>query len=353
MRFSLSDFLESGAIISLSQDKILVGWGEFQRLKKDKIDPAKPAFYFNDFFLTAPDPWLQYNHWMEIEKGELANSLKSAISFDPCLWKIQQPEKFKIAFEELQQLLQSGVLQKGVPYLFIHSSEKMDSLRLQFSLANGLDALEGKKGYLYGHWDSSHGVLGITPELLFSSTRSEPSKVSTMALAGTCSSTDCKTTFFKDPKQRFEHQIVVQGIKQALECLGNVKISEIQLLELPRLIHLMTPIEVDLTHSFDFETIVSTLHPTPALGAFPKVEGKRWLQNFHKHSSRQYYGAPIGFLFPQRWDAHCFAAIRNVQWGASGMRIGAGCGVVKQSCLENEWEEIQLKVKSIREQFRL
>jgi menaquinone-specific isochorismate synthase len=30
------------------------------------------------------------------------------------------------------------------------------------------------------------------------------------------------------------------------------------------------------------------------------------------------------------------------------MRIGAGCGVVKDSVLDKEWEEIQLKIKAIR-----
>lgn len=353
MSFCINHFLHSGAIMSLSKDKLLVGWGIPSHRSTKEIDCSKPAFYFSDFFLTHSQPWIQYSNWMEMTKQDFHDLLKPSIELDVCEWTIHQPDKFKEAFKELGQLLQAGVLEKGVPYLFAHSPHLMDEARLQFCLQKGMASLNEKPGYLYGYWHLSSGVLGITPELLFSHAQNQPKRVYTMALAGTCSSSQCQESFLKNEKERHEHQLVVQGISEALQPLGVIRIGEIQLLKLPRLIHLMTPIEIDLHGSFNFDELVKCLHPTPALGAFPSQAGKAWLHHFQQHTPRQYYGAPIGFQSFHTGSAQCFVGIRNVQWNSLGMRIGAGCGVVKQSFFDKEWQEIQMKIKAVRDQFHL
>ena len=201
-------------------------------------------------------------------------------------------------------------------------------------------------------WNATSGILGITPELLFSHSQQEPQNVKTMALAGTCHPAQLQE-FLKSRKERQEHQLVVQGICESLETLGSVHIGELQLLQLPKLMHMMTPIEVNLNHHFHFDALVHRLHPTPALGTFPFEIGKKWLEDFQKHTPRQYYGAPFGFKNPCSGISSCFVGIRNVQWNNLGMRIGAGCGVVKQSIFEKEWQEIQFKIRAIRDQIYL
>ena len=229
----------------------------------------------------------------------------------------------------------------------------MTKERLQSCLQRGVASLEKNAGYLYGHWNADYGVLGITPELLFSHSQHTPQKVQTMALAGTCHASHCQELFIKNEKERHEHQLVVQGICQSLQKLGSVQVGTIQLFQLPRLTHLMTPIKVQLSHSFHFDQLVDSLHPTPALGAFPLKEGKKWLEDYQTHTPRHFFGAPIGFSYPQMGLSHCLVGIRNVQWDASGMSIGAGCGVVKQSTFEKEWQEIQFKIRAIRDQLYL
>lgn len=340
-------------MMSLSQDKFIIGWGEPHRVLAKEIDPSKPAFYLTDFFLTNHQPWIQYSHWTEISSDELHQKLNSPAQLPVCNWTIHQPEQFKKAFDELSHLLQTTPLQKGVPYLFAHSASPMDQERLQFCLKRSLVILKQKQGYLYGHWHLSSGILGITPELLFSHIQHQPRKVHTMALAGTCSSSRCLNSFLKDEKEQDEHQLVIQGICHSLQSLGKLQIGETQLLRLPKLTHFMTPIEIELNHPFDFDTLLSYLHPTPALGAFPLHEGRMWLQNFQKHTPRHYYGAPVGFQYPQKGLSQCFVGIRNVQWDKCGMRIGAGCGVVKKSTFEKEWQEVQLKIQAIQDQLCL
>lgn len=353
MSFCLTDFLQSGSIMSLPQNKLLLGWGEPRRFSTKAIDSHKPAFYFTDFFLTTAQPWIQYSQWMEISYEDFNYQLQSVVQPSICNWNICKPEQFKQTFDELKQLLQTGQLQKGVPYLFAHSSHCMDEKRLQFCLAKSLDAMKHQMGYLYGHWHLSSGVLGLTPELLLSHTQERPNRVQTMALAGTCHPSFCQESFLKNEKERYEHQLVVEGISQSLQPFGTIKIKEIQLLHLPKLTHLMTPIEVELDHAFDFDTLVNTLHPTPALGAYPPEEGKKWLQHLQEQIPRHYYGAPLGFHDFRNGISQCVVGIRNVQWNKSGMRIGAGCGVIKQSSFDKEWQEIQLKIQSIRDQFNL
>ena len=174
-----------------------------------------------------------------------------------------------------------------------------------------------------------------------------------MAVAGTCPLSRSLELFMKDEKEKLEHELVVKGIAESLRPLGTVNVGEMGILQLPMLAHLKTAIDLDLRASFDFAKLVSVLHPTPALGAFPSDAGKAWLRNFELHTPRGFYGAPVGYKYPQRGKSLCFVAIRNVQWDGSGMRIGAGCGVVAGSSFDRELGEIQLKIASIRNLLHL
>lgn len=349
MSFCLDEFLLSGAVMSLSQDRLLIAWG----VPSADLNHQFPSFYCTDFFLKTAHPWIQYPHCMEATLDEFKECLGSIQLAATPDWTIHRPEQYKMAFDQLSKDLKAGRLDKGVPYLFAKTSSMMTPERLKSSLQKCATSLEKKTGYLYGQWDRENGILGITPEILFSHSMHAPKSIRTMAVAGTCHPSEDQEAFFHNEKQRYEHQLVVQGISESLASLGKVHVGDIQLLQLPRLIHLMTPIELELSGSFDFGALVKQLHPTPALGAFPKDEGQKWLASFEAHTPRRYYGAPLGFNHPAGGISRCFVAIRNVQWDCAGMRIGAGGGVVKQSTFENEWQEIQIKIQAIRDQLHL
>ena len=174
-----------------------------------------------------------------------------------------------------------------------------------------------------------------------------------MALAGTCSADQPEDDFLEDNKEQREHQLVIMGISGAFRGVGTVRLAPLKLLRLPHLSHLMTPIEISLHNAFDFNSVVHFIHPTPALGAYPREKGKEWLHGYDKHTPRTFYGAPFGFHQPSNGLSRCLVGIRNVQWDSHGMRIAAGCGVVKGSCIDKELREIQLKIKAIKNQFQL
>ena len=90
------------------------------------------------------------------------------------------------------------------------------------------------------------------------------------------------------------------------------------------------------------------LHPTPALGVYPRGEaGSAWLAGIDPDGERGRFGAPFGLRWPSG-AGRCVVAIRNLQYRAGRLDIWAGCGVVSQSRYEDEWQEVLDKMQAVR-----
>lgn len=343
-------FLESGAIIKTKTNQLYVGFGECIWKTFKQIEPATPAFYFPDFFLQSAAPWLQYEQTQEISIEDLLALMPGNPILSPLKWELPGQKNFVVAFEGLQKAFANSNLVKAVPYSFSHCHQVMSPLQLYASLKSALKYIQKYPGFIYGFWNKSEGLLGVTPELLFElHDDKENQKLSTVALAGTCSKDQDSLSFLDNAKERQEHQITVSGITDSLKSLGTVKIGDLQVLELPHLNHLLTRIEVHSKRFPSFEKLVKVLHPTPALGAYPKENGWVWLRSYQTQINRDRFGAPVGLLFSGQIQALCLVAIRNVQWNfKDGMKIGAGCGIVPSSQPDREWKEIQLKMEAIQ-----
>lgn len=342
-------WLDSAAIISQKNGLIYIGYGSSKRAQfQDQLDPQKPVFFIPDFFLSSPFPWVQYDNQCELSIMELDKELDEQIELEEIIWDIQQEDLFNEAFHDLQEAFAVGKLEKAVPYVFAYTSQKMSKSRLIRSLKNALAYIQNYPGYLYGCWDDNNGFLGVTPEVLFQPSQDKRNTLHTMALAGTQKSNDSQVEFETNEKELKEHQLVIRGIAETLQHLGKITIGDTSVLKLPTLKHLMTPIELELNQPFDFASIVQNMHPTPALGAFPRKPGKVWLENYQSKLDRKNYGAPFGIQFGSIGLSICLVAIRQVQWNEQGMRIGAGCGIIKNSQLKYEREEVQLKIRAIR-----
>ncbi len=349
----LVSFLQAGAIMSTNKQKVLLLWGSRKSYAQPPIHGSKAFVYQNDFFLKHRYPWHEYENTLEVSiaDAQILLSMQDALAL-PLTWHIDKKNYFKAAFAEIMYFLQNGDLQKAVPYLFCNAKYRMQASSLQYCLINALNKINHSPGYLYGCWHYGNGILGCTPELLFQYVASEPQTVRTMALAGTRNKNSTLAQFTEDAKEAHEHQLVINGITLAMQKFGHVKIGTRSTIEAHYLTHLVTPIEIILHKDFKFTELVNTLHPTPALGAFPKAFGKQWLQNYNTIIPRYYYGAPIGFV-DSMGNASCFVGIRNIQWNRDKIFIGAGCGVVADSVFENEWQEIQNKIAAIKGIFTL
>ena len=69
--------------------------------------------------------------------------------------------------------------------------------------------------------------------------------------------------------------------------------------------HLAVDIRLDADRALDFEAVARRLHPTPALGVYPRCqEGADWLAGIDPHGERKRFGAPFGLRWPSG-DGRC------------------------------------------------
>ena len=351
----VDDFLESGTIMSMGKSSLLIGWGK-RKWSQAPQNEQNINFYFPDFFLARNPSWFTHEHYQEISIASLKQALGKTNQDKPksLHWDCCYKEIFYKAFKDLKEKFKRNEIAKAVPYVFEKSNGTMDTKQLRTSLSSLLNYAHAQPAvHAYGFWENGHGMLGATPELLFSLGEKKPHTLITMACAGTKDLRGQQGSFMSDPKEVHEHQLVVEGIIESLAPYGKVTIGSMRVLDLPKLSHLLTPIELDLSHDADYFDFVKALHPTPALGAFPRKEGFEWLRSYQDLIDRKRYGAPIGYKRRNTNDAACYVAIRNAQWDPNEIYIGAGCGIVSESLLEREWEEIKLKIQAIKEMLAL
>lgn len=328
-------FAKCGSLIECD-DGFLIGIGRREWLNEPT--PLKPVFFFPSFFLKSTTPFCSHHITFFLEKkpfNDFLNSLEIQEE-EPLPWSCPDRESYVIQFTRLRKLIETGELQKGVPYSRRAALGSINGRRILAMLKNA--ARKRGRGLLYGFWSENEGMLGVTPEKLF--VMRGPT-VHVDAVAGTATSPD-----FKE-KESVEHMLVIDGIQQALGAYGEVAIGKTNPIPYGQLFHLFTPVEMKIREEVSFKELVEKLHPTPALGTYPKKQGAAWLEGADHLTPRRRYGAPAGCIIPERKEARCLVAIRNIQWDAKGIEMFAGGGVTDKSELEKEWNEIQNKFRSI------
>lgn len=343
----LTEFYKSGAIISLNSKEIKLGWGK-RTWNSAPLPDVDSNWYAPDFFLHEPYPWFVHEHTLEISLEDLSKLLKTKHKFSKPLWNQPHEKTFREGCLDLQNSIRSGSLRKGVPYVVESATLEMKPEILESMLLSVLEYAKRLPVSIYGFWEEGLGIIGASPEKLFSILSDTPKILQTDALAGTTYARLPKQ-LLSDPKEREEHQIVIDGILSSLAKYGSVHIGETKVVNFATLAHLKTPIQVHLDSSPSFQEIVQALHPTPALGAYPKKEGWNWLLDYQTKVDRRRHGAPFGHVDSKTGVWNCLVAIRNVQWCGNDMLIGAGCGVVAHSNVDNEWTEVQAKISAIKE----
>lgn len=349
----IHEWLHSGALASNGKGSVLLGWGNPRKTGTANPSLSSPQYYFPSYFLDDPEPWYTYPFHTELHVSELLKLLmKENLEIpDTPEWNTPQKEPFINAFNDLRQHFESGILKKGVPYAKQESAASMHPLRKLNTVKSLLNYVAKSSAYAYGCWNECEGMIGATPESLF--VRSGPSAIDTMACAGTAHAGRCLDDFMNDQKELYEHRLVIDDILTSLSGFGEASAGTTQPVAFGKLHHMVTPIRLQLQTPFRFDALVRALHPTAALGAFPRIPGMEWLKSFNRVTARGRFGAPAGFLHIESESAACYVAIRNVQWNASGMKLFAGCGIVPASECEKEWNEIQGKLQAIREVLSL
>jgi salicylate biosynthesis isochorismate synthase len=219
--------------------------------------------------------------------------------------------------------------------------------------------------------------LAATPEALV---RVTDDVVETAALAGSAprgrhpeEDRRLAERLMSSTKERSEHGLVVDAIRAVLSeaCTALETPASPTLRPLFGIQHLETPIRgrlkstdvgtaaSDTSNSaeapVDVLALVEALHPTPAVGGFPRAAAEDWLKKW-EGLDRGWYAAPVGFLDRQGGGDFRVALrsglIRNGQGepgrsGASRTLLFAGAGIVDGSVPEEELVETRIKLRAL------
>lgn len=301
--------------------------------------PFKPHTVDSPRFLNA-------RHSRILRREDL---LGKSLAF-PLDWKTSPRNEFSHSFQQLQALISQGLVQKGVPWAYQTASwaEAHKDWENLLSRARNL----APNLVLYGAELETESVLGATPEWLF---RIEAGGrvLHTMALAGTRWPGQ-ERNHVQEKKDAREHELVVNDIQQRLSVFGEVTSGEREWFKAGSVEHLRTPIELKAHSELDAAELLKILHPTPAVGVFPRTpEGQQWLYNLPGHETRADYAAP--WVVRNRHDGRVWAlvALRQMRLRADHIFIPAGCGVIADSVDEVEWNEIQQKIQSVKKGWGL
>lgn len=198
--------------------------------------------------------------------------------------------------------------------------------------------------YVYLCYTPQTGAwLGSTPEIILSG---EQGEWNTVALAGTQSLQNGELPLEWNAKNREEQGYVSSYIRRQLLAFGTHPVEKGPYPAYAgALSHLKTDFRFSLPDDKHLGTLLTLLHPTPAVCGLPKDEAYRFIQE-NEGYDRRYYSGFIGWLDPDgRTDL--YVNLRCMHMAADALTLYAGGGLLASSELEDEWQETEKKLQTM------
>ena len=190
--------------------------------------------------------------------------------------------------------------------------------------------------------------LTATPEILLEGSGCD---WRTIALAGTMRLEDGQldgegenTTW--STKNIEEQRVVATYIAQCLEQFANDFREEgPRTVRAANLVHLRSDFTFTLPSDDRIGDLLQQLHPTPAVCGLPKREAFQFIIR-NEYSPRRYYS---GFMGPlQTPSTHLYVSLRCMNIEGNIYHLYAGGGLLRDSTLEQEWQETEAKLETMR-----
>ena len=291
-------------------------WRQFQAITQ----PAPSRFHIPDALAHCPQ------FWQLTEQQDFTKSVTAALA------AIQQQQVQKLVLAHALDVL------APVPFDAYHSLQQLRRLYPDcylFSVNNG----RGKT------------FLGASPETLV---QIQNQQLLTDALAGSAArgktleaDQQLAQHLLSSPKERHEHQIVVDFLGDRLTQLGinPSHAATPTLLRLSNIQHLHTPIVGAVPSHLSPLDLVAALHPTPAVAGIPPQRALDLIRHYESFG-RSLYAAPIGWLDAQG-NAQFVVGIRSAMLSGNHARLYAGAGIVSGSNPQREQAEVSLKLQAL------
>lgn len=215
-----------------------------------------------------------------------------------------------------------------------------------------LAALEAAKGARFLVEPApGHAFVGATPELLVSV---RGRSLRTMAVAGSAArgaspgeQATLADHMLHDPKERHEHALVIDAIWRGLSGLA----SEIRIGGAPAaraagpVQHLVTEVAAELDRRVSALAATSALHPTPAVGGTPVAKALALISDAESFE-RGWYAGGVGWVDADG-DGTFLVALRAALILDRAVHAFAGAGLVAASDPAREWDETELKLRTV------
>ncbi|WP_186306611.1 isochorismate synthase [Siminovitchia fortis] len=332
-------------------------------LKEEKWQPFGDAlFYLPEYMLTVigDDYYLTVNLF---ESDELSNQTNKVEKTFDLLIKNEEPSQVPAphlesreelyvpewldSVAEVVNVLRTSEIVKKV----VLSREMMLNFSEPVSSEYVLKQLhtQQKDSFIFLLETPDGSFAGASPERLVKKMNDQ---VLSTSLAGSIGrSEDSKedrelgNILLNDEKNLYEHHLVVDMIKKALEpyCRELQVPDDPVLLRTPYIQHLYTPVSGVAKSGTSIFHIVGELHPTPALGGVPTGQSMKIIRDKEK-MDRGFYASPIGWT-DFDGNGEFIVAIRSGLLKGKQAFLYAGCGLVADSDPKEELKETGIKFR--------
>lgn len=256
------------------------------------------------------------------------------------------PRRWMDSVDEVAYDIQKGLVEKVVLAREIRLSSN-EEIQVEHVLARLKE--EQPMSYIFAFESGDACFIGASPERLVKKTDDE---IKSTCLAGSTArgktiKEDEKlgTILLNDNKNLIEHNVVVSMIKEEMldSCESITATEKPQLLKMRDIQHLYTPIKGKAKEGVTLFSMVKKLHPTPALGGFPKDRALEKIREVEL-LDRGWYASPIGWI-DAKDNGEFAVAIRSGLIKGNEVSLFAGCGIVGDSNSLSEYKETNIKFK--------
>lgn len=250
------------------------------------------------------------------------------------------------AVERLREKIRQGPLEKAV---LARSLEISTGSVIHWGQT--LTRLQRRYGdcYIFAVARGRRCFIGATPEQL---AKVDGRKLQTMGLAGSIrrgreANEDAQlgAQLLADNKELHEHALVVRALQEGIAPLCaelHIPAEGPGLRKLANVQHLYTPIRGTLHPDVSILDVVERIHPTPAVGGYPRQLALATIRRMEP-TERGWYAGPVGWVDAS--GAGEFAvAIRSALVDETTANLFAGCGIVAGSNPDEEYAESELKM---------
>ena len=192
---------------------------------------------------------------------------------------------------------------------------------------------------------------GASPELLIrrSGRRAFAQPMAGSVARGTTDADDERLAniLVESTKDEAEHRLVSDFVVHALQPFATrVTAGEPEVVRFTNIQHLATSVEAELADpGADALTMAAALHPTPAVGGWPREAADVLIDDLEA-MERGWYAGAVGWI-DGNGDGELAVALRCGLLWEDGARLYAGVGVMPDSDPARELEETELKFKAL------